>query len=256
MRRFLLAVQFLTIIPFRDMGEVSDEEIGKTTSIFPAVGFVEGLILAMSAALLLKLFPAELVNALLVLVLVAGNGGLHMDGLSDTFDALASRGDMEKKYAIMKDSTVGPFGVMAIVMALLLKYACLNAVYQNASGSGYFAVVFLLPVAARWTMSAAALYGRSAKKEGLGRLFLNNTEPADLMTATIITLISFIIIPMFTGTLSSMFYFIMVSLPLLFGFTLLAVKFFKRHFEGMNGDSLGAVYEIASIVFLMTAAVS
>jgi adenosylcobinamide-GDP ribazoletransferase len=139
MKKILLAFQFLTIIPLRDMGETSEQEIGSTTAFFPIVGMIEGIILAVLAALFIKIFPSELCNALLVLVMVVLNGGLHIDGLADTFDAVASRGGKDKKLAIMKDSTVGPIGVIAIVMALLLKYVLLNAVFSFSTIAAYFA---------------------------------------------------------------------------------------------------------------------
>ncbi|MBS1112212.1 MAG: Cobalamin-5-phosphate synthase [Nitrospirae bacterium] len=75
MKRLLLAFQFLTIIPLRDMGDVSEKEIGKTTAFFPLVGAVQGTLLVISSALFLKAFPAEVSNGLTLLLMIIINGG-------------------------------------------------------------------------------------------------------------------------------------------------------------------------------------
>jgi adenosylcobinamide-GDP ribazoletransferase len=93
MRRIVLALQFLTIIPLRNIENVSLKEIGSSSAFFPLTGLVQGSLLVVIAFLFLKIFPSDLVSGLLVLVIIITNGGFHLDGLSDTFDALASRGD-------------------------------------------------------------------------------------------------------------------------------------------------------------------
>ncbi|MDP3297623.1 MAG: adenosylcobinamide-GDP ribazoletransferase [Thermodesulfovibrionia bacterium] len=130
MRKILLAFQFLTIIPVKEMKDVSEKEIGGASAFFPLIGWIQGALFVVSAVLFLKIFPPELVNGLLILVIVTTSGGLHLDGLADTFDAVASKGDREKKLSVMKDSTIGPVGVIAIVLALLLKFLALNSLFH------------------------------------------------------------------------------------------------------------------------------
>lgn len=233
------------------MGESSEQEMGSTTAFFPVVGLIEGIILAVLAVLFIKVFPSELCNALLVLVMVVLNGGLHLDGLADTFDAIASRGNTEKKLAIMKDSSVGPIGVISIVMALLLKYVLLNAVYLHSTAAVYFASVALMPVFSRWSMVPAIYHSRSARSDGLGRMFIEYTELRSLLTATAVTIAVSLFICSITSVDGLFTFHMMFVMPLLYGFNFLAVWFANRHFEGMTGDSLGAVYEAAVLLFLM-----
>ncbi|MEF9438542.1 MAG: adenosylcobinamide-GDP ribazoletransferase, partial [Candidatus Mariimomonas ferrooxydans] len=87
MKKILLAFQFLTIVPVKGISDVSENEVGKASAFFPLVGFVQGLLLMVSAGLFLKIFPAELVSGLIVLMIILLNGGLYLDGLADTFDA-------------------------------------------------------------------------------------------------------------------------------------------------------------------------
>jgi adenosylcobinamide-GDP ribazoletransferase len=252
MKKLILAFQFLTIVPVKGTGEVSDQEIGSTTAFFPLVGMVEGILLFAVAFLLLKILPAEAVNTLLVLVLVIINGGLHLDGLSDSFDAIAARGDDERKLSIMKDSSAGPAGVISIVFALLLTYVFLNAVHFLAQGTLYFAILVLLPVAARWSLVPTAFYSRPAKQDGLGRLFIEHTRTKEFLISTFSTfLIVFIICTVFSN-IDLFVFFCMLIFPVLYAFSLLGVWFFKGHFGGLTGDSLGAVNEISKLIFLIS----
>lgn len=252
MKKIILASQFLTIVPVKNMGEVSPEEMGSTTAFFPVIGFGEGVLLAFFASLFLEFFPAELTSALLVLILVIMNGGLHLDGLSDTFDALASGGDREKKLSIMKDSTIGPMGVISIVMVLLLKYTLLSALFFYAPPPAYFATIVSMPILSRWAMVTAAFHGRSARHEGLGHLFIKHTGIAQLVIASAAAVL-------LTGLVCSVImqfplyiFYLMFAMPVLYGFSFMAVFFFNRIFGGMTGDSFGALNEIALLIFLIT----
>ncbi len=251
MKRILLAFQFLTIIPVKDIGEVPDREAGGSSAFFPLVGLIEGTSLLILSALFLRVFPTELTNGLLVLFMVVVNGGLHLDGLSDTFDAIASRGDKERKLAIMKESTVGPMGVIAIVMVLLLKYLMLNAVFFNSNLSVYFSAVFLMPVLSRWTLVPALYHGRAAKEDGLGRTFIKYTEKKEVLIATMLALIISIVKISAAAQFSLLAFIVMFIMPLLYIYGFGAVWFSNKYFEGMTGDIVGAVYEIAVLLVLI-----
>lgn len=233
------------------MGEVSEDEMGNTSAVFPLVGFAEGIVLSLSAAMFLKVFPTELTNALLVLLLVIMNGGLHLDGLSDTFDAVASRGDKGKKLSVMKDSTVGPVGVIAIVMALLLKYVLLNAVFFHSSFSAYLAAVMVMPVLSRWAMVPAAYYSKPARQDGLGRLFIEHTGTKQLIEATVAAVIIILMVCSVSFQFSLFMFYVMFSMPLLYAFSFGAVWFFNKNFGGMTGDSFGAMNELAVLILLI-----
>ncbi len=256
MNRIFLAFQFLTIIPVKDLGELPDSEVGKATAVFPWVGLAEGILLAFSATIFLGLFQSELANALLVLIITVMNGGLHLDGLSDTIDAVASRSGVEKKLLIMKDSTVGPMGVIAIVMTLLLKYVLLNALYFHSNGPVYFVILITVPLLSRWAMVPAACYSRPARQDGLGRIFSEQTGKKELLTATAATVLFVLMLCIATGQFSLIMFYLMFAMPLLFGFSFGAVWFFKKQFGGMTGDSFGAVNEIAVLLFLLIAVIN
>jgi adenosylcobinamide-GDP ribazoletransferase len=252
MNKLILAFQFLTIIPVKDTGEIPDEEMGGVAAFFPLVGLAEGTALAGLAYLFLKILPAEVVSALLVLVMAILNGGLHLDGLADTFDAVAARGDSARKLAIMNDSSIGPAGVISIVMTLLLNYVLLNAVHFQASKDIYFGIVLLMPVVSRWAMVPALYYGNAAKPDGLGKVFMEYTGLKEQIYSTLLMFMVVAVYALIFSNIDLFVSFCMMNFPLLFAFCLIAVWFSKIHFEGLTGDVLGAVNEIAKLLFLMT----
>ncbi len=261
MRKILLAFQFLTIVPVKEMKEVSEKEVGSASAFFPLIGFFQGSLFVVLATLFLKVFPAELTNGLLILVIVLTNGGLHLDGLADTFDAVASTGNKEKKLAIMKDSTVGPIGMIAIVFVILLKYLSLNALFLNSSPIIYCSSLFLMPVFSRWAMVPAIFYGKPAKQDGLGKIFIENTGLKELVIATLLVIscwllvVSFSLFPgiyLFLPSLFTIHYSLfLLPLPVLYIFSIIVVWFSNKKFGGMTGDTFGAVSEISEILFLM-----
>ncbi len=250
MKRILLAFQFLTIIPVRDIGEVPDREVGKATAFFPLIGLFEGTLLLGLAPLFLRFFPSELTNGLLVLVMVIINGGLHLDGLADTFDAIASRGSKEKKHAVMKESTVGALGVIAIVMALLLKYLLLNALFFDSRTPVYYSTLLLLPVLSRWTMVAAIYHCRPAKQDGLGKMFADHTGKREVLTATLFALVISFPALGIMSQFSVLIFYLMFLMPVLYIFAFIAVWFCNKNFDGMTGDTLGAIHEITVLIIL------
>ena len=256
MRKILLAFQFLTIIPVKEIKDVSEKEMGGASAFFPLIGFIQGTLFVVSAGLFLKIFPLELANGLLVLVIIITSGGLHLDGLADTFDAIALRGDREKKLSVMKDSTIGPVGVIAIVLALLLKFLALNSLFHYSLFTFYYSL-FLMPVFSRWVMVTAIFHGKSARQDGIGKIFIENTKLKELVIATLLVIgcwllvVSFLLSSLFTIHYSLF----LVSIPVLYIFSLVSVWFCNKKFGGMTGDTFGAVSEISEILFLMMAVI-
>ena len=250
MKKILLAFQFLTIIPVKEMRDVSEKEIGEASAFFPLIGFIQGTLFVVSAGLFLKIFPPELANGLLVFVIIITSGGLHLDGLADTFDAIALRGDREKKLLVMKDSTIGPVGVIAIVILILLKYLALNAFFFHSSPITYYSSLFLMPVFSRWVMVTAIFHGKSARQDGIGKIFVENTKLKELIIATSLTVLIFLLVLFITHYPLPITYFLFVLL-VLYIFSFVSVWFCNKKFGGMTGDTFGAVSEISEILFLI-----
>jgi adenosylcobinamide-GDP ribazoletransferase len=252
-RGFIIAVQFLTIIPVRIKGEVTEADMAQSSAFFPLVGLMQGVLLVLADILLGSVFHPDLTLALVLLVLVVSNGGFHLDGLSDTFDALASKGGRERKLEAMKDSSTGAIGVTAVVFALAVKYLALKSA-ANFTSYKYYSALLFMPVLSRWGMLVLMQHGRPARDEGLGRIFVAGMKPAHLMAATCIVAV-LMTVPVFLASVWAgpvQHVFNAGVLVAVYVFALLLAKFFQSRFGGLTGDTLGASGELIEIFFLFT----
>ncbi|BAT72358.1 adenosylcobinamide-GDP ribazoletransferase [Thermosulfidibacter takaii ABI70S6] len=227
---FKNALSFITIIPAGTWNE--HVPLRKVISLFPLVGFVIGIVLFLVGMLFT---PISSVFALVVWVLITG--AFHLDGLADTCDALAFGRDQEERLGIMKDSHVGTFGVVGIVLVLLFKYATLTEVSP-------FYWLFP-PFLGRYGLVATAYFSESARKEGLGYWVASNTDDSAFWSASFLTFLLSLL-----GGVKVFFAFLVA---LLFSRVLSFV--FRIKFGGITGDTLGASCELIETVVLAMLAI-
>ena len=143
-RHYLLAVQFFTRIPvtgrLAEWVGYSPEMLRASAAHFPGIGVVMGGAAAAVFALLQLLLPDTTFTPLVAaafstVATVWLTGGFHEDGLADVADGLGGSYDRERALEIMKDSRVGAFGAMALVLALLCKVALLALLGLGRGGS-------------------------------------------------------------------------------------------------------------------------
>ncbi|WCE02043.1 adenosylcobinamide-GDP ribazoletransferase [Streptomyces sp. HUAS 31] len=135
----------------------------------PLVGVVLGCGAALLALVLLFLGSGSLLAAVAAAAVPAAlTRGLHLDGLADTADGLGSGKPAEDALRIMKQSDIGPFGVITLVFVLLAQVAALSRLYDDSWARGALATV-VAAVAARLALTLAARTGvPAARPEGLG----------------------------------------------------------------------------------------
>ncbi|TQJ87596.1 adenosylcobinamide-GDP ribazoletransferase [Streptomyces sp. SLBN-31] len=135
----------------------------------PVAGLVVGGCAALAGLLLLVLGAGALLAAVASAAVPAVlTRGLHLDGLADTADGLGSGKPAEDALRIMKQSDIGPFGVITLVFVLLAQVAALAQAYGGSWGRGALAAV-VSAAAARLALTLAARTGvPAARPEGLG----------------------------------------------------------------------------------------
>jgi adenosylcobinamide-GDP ribazoletransferase len=261
MKGLLLAVQFLTIIPVRIRGTITERQIGSSGVFFPLVGVIQGLVVFLIVFLLAKVLPYELVSGLAVLGLIATNRGFHLDALADTFDAIAVKStgdpvlDRQKRLSVMKDSATGAMGVTAIVVSILLKYLCIDSLLQEYNTEGALYLFFLMPVFSKWAMIPAMAHGRPARTDGLGKMFIEGTGAGIVLLSSLILAVVYFVVTIAPGThaIRPAVTFFLLAGSCLYGFSLLWAVFCGRRFGGLTGDTSGAVAEVADLMFLVIA---
>lgn len=168
MRRYLIAFQFLTIVPLPFQVRCEEEDLGRSMTYFPLVGLCLGALLAGADFLLAPLLPRGVADLVLVVLLTVVTGGLHLDGLSDVCDGLAARGSRERFLEVMKDSRVGAVGAVSLVLALGLKYQALLVLPLEHKR----AALLFFPVAARFAQVQMTVGSKRARANGLGSAFV------------------------------------------------------------------------------------
>jgi len=254
----MLAIQFLTIIPVWVRGEVTERQVGQSAIFFPLVGALQGLLAFFAVFALFQVFDAELLAGIIVLLLILINGAFHLDGLADTFDGIAvkSSGDREtdrvKRLTVMKDGSTGAIGVTAIVLAILLKYLFIRSVILTYYPVHVAYILFLMPLFSKWAMVPALLHGRPARQEGLGKIFITETGLSTLLLSSFLLVLIFFAAtqPLSFLTLWDGIRFLLLTGLSLYAFGLAWSRFCGWRFGGHTGDTLGALGEMADILFL------
>ncbi len=237
MNSFLDALEFLTILSFPSKRSPDIKRIGRSGSYFPLVGLMLGGVLVGANWLCLRLFPQEIVSALLVLLLVILTRGIHLDGLADSTDALLGGHDPKERLLIMKDSSIGAFGAIAIFFALLFKILFLNSLPHQIINASLILMVAL----SRWSLVSMSFLGKPARPDGLGSIFTKHTGYVQIILATLITLVIGFV---FLG-LSSFIAMIAILL-----FAIIVTWGVSRMIGGITGDILGGFAELSEILCL------
>lgn len=255
MKSLLVAIQFLTIVPVARRMEIDEEDMARSVAVFPLAGLVQGAALVVTAYVAGLVLPTGLVAGLVLLVHVVMNGAFHLDGLSDTFDAIAKRGDREGKLDAMKDGSSGAAGVSAIVLSVLIKYLLIMTVaglYPYAVNYAFL----MMPVYSKWAMSAAMFHGRPARREGLGSIFMGGAGAREFAVSTLTVFVLTTLAVVYASPLIPHKHLLnAVALIVLYAVTLLLGRLFNSQFGGLTGDTLGALGELSENLFMLLVAI-
>ncbi|QHA04233.1 adenosylcobinamide-GDP ribazoletransferase [Streptomyces broussonetiae] len=219
----------------------------------PAAGLVVGAAAAGLGLLLLALGTGPLLAAVAsVAVPAALTRGLHLDGLADTADGLGSGKPAEDALRIMKQSDIGPFGVITLVLTLLAQIAVLAQLYGDSWTRGAVAAV-TSAVTARLALTLAARTGvPAARPEGLGAAVAGVVPVRDALAATVVCTLAAAAGGGFLGIHGVVRAALAVLLALAVAELLL--RRCLRRFGGVTGDVFGALEETAATAALVVLA--
>jgi adenosylcobinamide-GDP ribazoletransferase len=237
-RLFIIAFQFLTIIPLPFQVRCEERDLGRSMALFPIVGVVLGAMLIVADSLLSRILPRPVTDLLLVALLSLVTGALHLDGVADVCDGLAARGSKERFLSIMKDSRIGAVGAVGLLFAVLLKYQALQNIPQDLK----VPVLLLFPAVARYSQVLMATGASSARGTGLGTIFISGAGAIQLLAAlgTILT-VAFLSLA-WKGI-------VMVAAASLLTFSVR--WYFQKRLGGITGDVIGFSSELTEIGSLL-----
>ncbi len=238
---FVLNLLFLTRIPVPVKIEYTDRAFAAGSVFAPAIGLLIGLI-SVCAYLLFGFLDNRPLALLLVLAAeIAVTGGIHLDGLADTFDGIFSYRDRGRVLEIMKDSRLGTGGAIGLVLTLMLKYVMLVSLPDRY----IVPCLAAMPVLSRMTISWSAglsPYARKGEKTMTAGL-VRNTGPVEIIISTTLAviigalLLKLAVVPL---------------VMIIIAFSLIMVLYMKFRIGGITGDVIGAVIELSEAVFLFS----
>lgn len=239
MTNFLLALQFLTIIPVK-IKNADENKMSWSLVYFPVVGLLLGLILTgINNSLLFLKFEQFISNIILIVSLIILTGGLHLDGLADTFDAFLSGRTKDEMLKIMRDSHIGVMGVLSLICILFLKIAFLSSISTPLK----IITLLLMCTLSRWSLVLSMFLFPYARQEGKAKIFMQGINLKIFSLATIINVVIVILMWQLKGLL-------------IFGITAISAfiigKFISDKINGLTGDTLGTINELIEVIVLFS----
>ena len=246
LRLFFIALQFLTRVPVPRGVGFEPDWLNRSARHFPAVGLCVGAVSAGVLVLAGLVFPPAVAVGLAMAASVLLTGGFHEDGFADTCDALGGAVGRERALAIMKDSRIGAYGAIGLVLMLGLKAATLTALplavavpaLLIAHTASRAAAVTLI----RWLPYAGDVEHAKAKP------MAQRIGGADVLVAlTWVVLVAVLIV----WHRPAQWMALLVGLLLALAGTVWCARWLQRRLGGYTGDGLGATQQITELLVLL-----
>lgn len=235
---FFHALQFYSRIPAGKI-DYSEENLAQSIRYFPLVGSVVGIVGASVFMLFMLVFSQGVSVTAALISMIAVTGALHEDGVSDFFDGFGGAYTRERILEIMKDSHVGAYGVISLVLLFLAKFSLLTSITPEkvplvliaAHASSRFVAVAL--------MRSSSYVRTENSKSAHSRLSLSRTT---VVTAFVFGVLPLVFIPPLVSAVAAIVYAII----------LFALKHYvEKKIGGFTGDVLGTLQQFCEIAFYL-----
>ena len=242
-RQLFCAAQFLTILPIPGNWVKEPGDLSKSMRYYPLVGLLIGALECFCYLLASRIFPTWLSVVMTFSFGILLTGGLHLDGFADMCDGFYAGKNRAEILSIMKDPHVGTMAILGLFCLLTLKLALLYAVVGQIK---LLAAFYFVPSLSRWVMTVSASlfsYGRS--EAGTAQAFVEGAGKVEIFLSALFMAVIAYGFFKFQG---------LCIAGLILGFCLLCARFIARKLEGVTGDVLGALNELAETAALMALA--
>ncbi|AUM01035.1 adenosylcobinamide-GDP ribazoletransferase [Rhodocyclaceae bacterium] len=232
---FFTALGFFTRIPVPAWVPWSPERLNHAARYFPLVGWVVGAVGAGAFLALAQVLPVSLAVILSMAATIRLTGAFHEDGWADTCDGLGGGWDKAQVLSIMKDSRIGSYGTVGVVLMLLAKAAALLELAAHSHAAAALALLAAHPLSrlASTSLIHWLPYVRedeSSKSKPLARAL----RPSELLTAAACGLAPLVLLAPLQAA---------AALAAVAALTLWAARVFLRRLGGYTGDLLGAAQQ-------------
>jgi adenosylcobinamide-GDP ribazoletransferase len=244
LRACLAAFTFLTRLPAYRLVDHGPDDLSRAATYFPLVGLVVGLAGGATYASAAVFWPTTLAVVLSVAVTVWMTGAFHEDALADAFDGFGGGWDRAQILAIMKDSRVGSYALVGVVLVLAAKIAALASIGGRENAAGVVRALVAGHVLGRW--SSVPLIWRlpyvrpetEGERPSAGRPFASRVTSAQLGAASAMMIL---IVAVAAGSRA------VAVIAVALGVTWLCARYYNRRLGGITGDALGAANQLVEL---------
>jgi len=249
-RGFWLAVQFFTRLPTPQFEGFRPEWLNDAAKWFPAVGLLVGGLSAAVLWLAAHVFPMPLAAGLALAAGAVVTGAFHEDGLADTFDALGGHVERAKALVIMKDSRLGSYGALALMIVTGLRWAALAALPLA------LAIPALVAAHAVARGGATALMARLdyvRDEDGKSKPLAVALGPFSLIMALLLSALPLGLATALTPALWPAWLAGAAGVALVHAW---CARWYRRRLGGFTGDTLGCAEQLGEAAFLLAVVAS
>lgn len=241
---FATALMFFTRIPVPFTVPYSSEIMNKSQKYFAWIGLLVGLVNAGILYISTQLFNLEIGIVVMMISSVLLTGAFHEDGFTDMCDSFGGGYGKEKILTIMKDSRVGAYGTIGIILLFALKFFSIQAL-GTADLMKTMGIIILAHTSSRFisgTMIYTHQYVTDIDVSKSKPLANKPLDAVALLVGFISVLLSFILIPDWR---------LMLAFALAYLGKICMGWYFKKHIGGYTGDCLGAVQQVTEVLFYL-----
>jgi len=212
--RYFVAQTFMTRLPSPVKLQWSEAELASSTPWFVAVGAVVGVIAAIAWQIGFTLWSQEIAALFAITASILATGAFHEDGLADSADGIGGAFEIEKKLAIMRDSRIGTYGSVALILTIIAKFSAISLL-DPGSAAGTIIGAHML---GRWTSVPLIKYNEYVREQGTGKPFASMVTTSNVIWSSAAALL------------------------------LSTQRYVRRKLGGITGDVLGAVNSLTELL--------
>ena len=248
MKNILAAFMFFTRLPFWRIATVDKEYFKNVVSYWPYAGIITG---GIGAGVMLGasyLFPATVAVILGIAARVLATGALHEDGLADFFDGFGGGTDKEATLRIMKDSHIGSYGVLGLILYFMLLAAALSSLPIEIAAPLFFCGDILCKSISSGIVNLLP-YARE-EQESKNKLIYNKSQgTVSVLNGALVVLLMW---AFYTWVLPEDTFYAIAAPMTIF---IILIHYMRHKIQGYTGDCCGATFLLTELSFLLASVV-
>ena len=243
----LTAFLFYTRINMSRFVKYEEENLSKCTKYLPAVGWLVGGVSALVYVLSVHVLSPSVSVLLSVLCSVIITGAFHEDGLADSCDGFGGGWTKDRILTIMKDSRIGTYGTVSLIILFGLKITLLIDAYLMLKDPVFIILFTISAHAVSRYVASTFIYTHKYTRDSVTskvKPVAENSSVSIFLVGGVLAFIPFVLFSYITNN----FLLLLVIIPTYLTKIFLG-RFFKKWIDGYTGDTLGATQQITELVF-------